>query len=129
MATVPHPTSQHSYTTMRDLAWSHSEKTIARKAFNQALTREFEVVMQEAKRMAAKIEQPSDLWNLEAYLTHSRKQIDRKYDYQYSVLILVFGRLVCQGRLSEEELRGLRQDKLESIRSHAKLLAELDAVA
>jgi hypothetical protein len=129
MATLPHPTNQHSYTTMRDLKWSHSEKTIARKAFNQALTREFEVVMQGAKQMAAKIEQPSDLWNLEAYLTHSREQIDRKYDYRYSVLTLVFGRLVWEGRLSEEELGGLRQDKLESVRSHAKVLAELDAVA
>jgi hypothetical protein len=28
--------------------------------------------------MAGKIEQPSDLWELEVYLTQSRKAIDRK---------------------------------------------------
>jgi hypothetical protein len=36
--------------------------------------------------MAGKIEQPAELWDLESYLTQSRKQIDRKYDYRYSVL-------------------------------------------
>ena len=36
--------------------------------------------------MADKIEQPTDLWDLEHYLTESRKKIDRKYDYRYSVL-------------------------------------------
>jgi len=30
-------------------------------------------------------------------------------------------------RLGEEELRGLREDKLKSIRSLAKFLAEMDA--
>ena len=34
-----------------------------------------------------------------------------------------------EARLGEEELRGLREDKLASIRSHAKFLAELDTVA
>ena len=85
--------------------------------------------MQEAKQIAANVEQPSDLWKLEAYLTHSRKEIDRKYDYRYSVLPHVFGNLIWEGRLSEEELRGLRQDKLERVRSSAKVLAELDVVA
>jgi hypothetical protein len=31
------------------------------------------------------------------------------------------------GRLSEEELRGLREDKLKAIRSYAKFLAEMEA--
>ena len=63
------------------------------------------------------------------YLTQSRKEIDRKYDYRYSVLTEVFEKLVREGRLREEELAGLREDKVESIRSHAKFLARLDAVA
>jgi hypothetical protein len=61
---------------------------------------------------------------LEHYLTQRRKEIDRKYDYRYSRLTQVFGRLLCEKRLSEEELRGLREDKLKSIRSLAKFLAE-----
>jgi len=74
------------------------------------------------------IEQPTDLWDLEHYLTESRKRIDRTYDYRYSVLTDVFGRLIREGRLSEKELQGLGEDKLESIRSCAKLLAKLEEV-
>jgi hypothetical protein len=129
MANFPHPGNQDGYNRMRDMSWSHAEKTIARKAFKQALAREFEAVIREAKQMAAKIEQPSDLWDLEAYLTHSRKEIDRKYDYRYSMLTLVFGILVREGRLSEEELQGLAEDKLAHIHSNANLFSGLDEVA
>ena len=75
------------------------------------------------------IEQPTDLWDLEHYLTESRKRIDRTYDYRYSVLTDVFGGLVREGRLSEDELQGLGEDKLQSIRSYARLLAKLDEEA
>jgi hypothetical protein len=74
------------------------------------------------------IEQPTDLWDLEHYLTESRKRIDRTYDYRYSVLTDVFGSLIREGRLSEKELQGLGEDKLESIRSYAKILAKLEEV-
>jgi hypothetical protein len=74
--------------------------------------------------MADEIQQSSDLWDLEHYLTQRRKEIDRKYDYRYSQLTQVFGRLVHEGRLKEQELRGLEEDKLKSIRSIAKFLAE-----
>jgi hypothetical protein len=57
---------------------------------------------------------------LEHYLTERRKEIDRNYDYRYSRLTQVFGRLLHEGRLREDELRGLREDKLKSIRSFAK---------
>jgi Photoprotection regulator fluorescence recovery protein len=74
--------------------------------------------------MASQIQQSSDLWNLEHYLTQRRKEIDRKYDYRYSQLTHLFGRLLHESRLSEDELRGLREDKLKLIRSFAKFLAE-----
>ena len=60
-------------------------------------------------------------------LTQYRKEIDRKYDYRYSRLTHVFGKLLHEGRLREEELRGLREDKLEAIRSCAEFLARMDA--
>jgi hypothetical protein len=81
-------------------------------------------VIQKAKQLANDIQQSSDLWDLEHYLTERRKEIDRKYDYRYSQLTRVFGRLLHEGRVSEEELRGLREDKLKPIRSFAKFLAE-----
>jgi|ERR1035437_9877194 Asp-tRNA(Asn)/Glu-tRNA(Gln) amidotransferase B subunit len=95
---------------IRHLKWSHAEKQIARKAFELALDREFRNVIRRAKDMAGNIEQPTDLWDLEHYLTESHKRIDRTYDYRYSVLTDVFGRLIREGRLSEKELQGLGED-------------------
>ena len=129
MASLPSPESRDVQEMIRHLKWSHAEKQIARKAFELALDREFQSVIQRAKDMASKIEQPADLWELEHYLTQSRKKIDRTFDYRYSVLIDVFGRLIRERRLSEKELQGLGQEKLKSIRSYAKFLAELDDMA
>ena len=61
-------------------------------------------MIQQAKKMASQIQQSSDLWDLEHYLTQRRKEIDRKYDYRYSQLTQVFGRLLYEKRLREEEL-------------------------
>jgi hypothetical protein len=116
--------TQASYPYQHEPTWSRSEKAIARKAFDAALGQELHEVIQEAKRMANEIQQSSDLWDLEHHLTQRRKEIDRKYDYRYSRLTHVFGRLLHENRLSEEELRGLGEDKLKSIRSLAKFLAE-----
>ena len=85
-------------------------------------------MIEKTKQMANAIRQSADLWDLEHYLTQHRKEIDRKYDYRYSQLTHVFGRLLHEGRVSEEELRGLREDKLKPIRSFAELLPA-DAVA
>src|SRR5215472_13101978 len=117
----------NTYPYQNEPTWSKSEKAIARTAFDAALKREFHQVIQEAKQKASQIKEPEDLWDLEHYLTERRKEIDRKYDYRYSQLTQVFGRLVHEGRLSEEELRGLRDDKLKSIRSFAELFAKYAA--
>jgi Photoprotection regulator fluorescence recovery protein len=116
--------TQDSYPYQNEPIWSRSEKVIARAAFDAALGRELHEVIQQAKKMASKIQQSSDLWDLEHYLTQRRKEIDRKYDYRHSQLTQVFGRLLYEKRLGEEELRGLQEDKLTSICSVAKFLAE-----
>jgi Photoprotection regulator fluorescence recovery protein len=116
--------TQDSYPYRNEPIWSRSEKVIARTAFDAALGRELHEVIQQAKEMASQIQQSSDLWHLEHYPTQRRKEIDRKYDYRYSQLTHVFGRLLHEGRLGEDELRGLREDKLKLIRSFAKFLAE-----
>ena len=121
MSSPPNP---NPYSQQNEPTWSKSEKAIARTAFDAALGRELQEVIQEAKRMANRIQKSSDLWELDHYLTERRKEIDRKYDYRYSQLTHVFGRLLYENRLSEEDLRGLREDKLKSIRSLAKFLGE-----
>ena len=121
--TTPSAT-QDSYPYQNEPIWSRAEKAIARTAFDAALGRELHDVIQQAKKMASQIQQSSDLWDLEYYLTERRREINRKYDYRYSQLTHVFGRLLYENRLREDELRGLREDKLKPICSFAKFLAE-----
>ena len=115
------------YPYQNEPTWSKSEKAIARTAFDVALERELQDIMQKAKQMACQIKDPADLWDWEHYLTERRKEINGKYDYRYSQLTHVFGRLLYEGRVSEEELRGLRDDKLKSIRSLAEFFAKYAA--
>jgi Photoprotection regulator fluorescence recovery protein len=117
MTSPSRPPVQNSSANRRHLMWSRSEKAIASKAFDAALKRELQEVMQDAKRMASQIKQSSDLWDLEHYLTQRRKEMDRKYDYRYSQLDLVFGRLLREMWIGEQDLRALGEDKLEAIRS------------
>ena len=126
MTSPSRPAVQNSPANRRDLMWSRSEKAIARKAFDAALERELQEVIREAKQKAGQIKEPADLWNLEHYLTERRKEIDRKYDYRYSQLDLVFGRLLRERWIHEEELQGLGEDKLRGIRSYAKFFAGAD---
>jgi hypothetical protein len=73
--------------------------------------------------MANQINELADRWDLEHDLTERRKEIARNYDHRYSQLAHVFGRLLHEKRLCEEDRRGLREDKLKSVRSFAEFLA------
>lgn len=64
----------------------------------------------------AALEPPEEMWSLGTWLTRKRRELDEKYDYRYSQLTVVFAQLVREGRVIEDELRGLRDDKLEEIR-------------
>jgi Photoprotection regulator fluorescence recovery protein len=79
---------------MYELKWSHAEKKLARRAFDLALGKELEAIILEAKERAAKIVEPSELWDLEGWLTLRRREIERSYDYRYSILPIVFAHLL-----------------------------------
>ena len=96
--------------------WTDSEKKIARRAFEAALHRELTSIMAEFKEMAAKADRPEDMWAVQEYLAGKRREIDGKYDYRYSQLDLVFGRLLRERWIQEQELNGLSEDKLAYIR-------------
>lgn len=64
---------------------------------------------------------PEDIWELHDFLTEKRKEIDEKYDYRYSVLIFVFGRLLREGWIALDDLEGLDEDKITKIKSIADL--------
>jgi len=80
--------------------------------------------MREVKQKANQITEPADVWALERYLTQRRKDIDNKYDFRSSQLTRVFGTLLYEGRLTEEELHGLKEGKITIMRSCAKVLSE-----
>jgi len=122
---MPRPSApRDKYPYQNEPDWSRSEKAIAHRVFDAALKRELQEVMLEAKRMANLIREPDDLWKLERYLSQRRKDIDGKYDFRSSRLAHVLGRLMSEGRVTGEELRGLREDKLKAIRSCAEVISE-----
>jgi hypothetical protein len=112
------------YPYQNEPVWSKSEKALARRLFDAALKRDLQAVIQETKQMASEIKEPEDVWELERYLTGRRKNIDRKYDFRSSRLTRVLGMLLRERRISDEELHGLREDKVKAIHSCAKLLSE-----
>ena len=103
---------------MAELKWSPSEKAIARRAYQAALQKELQQIVDDAQKRMARIRTPSELWDLENWLGKCRRQIDDKYDYGYSVLPMVLAGLVYEGWLPESDLSGLRPDKMDMIRSY-----------
>ena len=119
MPSIQPPTS-NIYSTMREMHWSPKERTIASRAFDRALHLELDATIQEAKQMAERVKQADELWELERHLTQRRKEIDKKYEFKYSMLLLVLGDLVREGRISLDELQGLSEDKIRCIRDHSQ---------
>ena len=76
--------------------------------------------MAEAKRRMASVVDPSDLWELETYLTESRKTIDRTFRYRYSDLLRVFAILMRDGWLKDVDLVGLQPDKIAKVKNGAQ---------
>ena len=101
---------------MREIQWSKAERAAARRIFATAYERESKAIRAELKRMIEKASEPRDIWRIHDYLSDERRETDRKYDYRYSVLLLVFSRLFSEGWLAEDDLRGLHQDKIEMIK-------------
>ena len=102
--------------------WTPAEKKAARRAFDEALGRHLSAIIAEAKRRMANVVDPSDLWELETYLTESRKTIDRIYQYRYSDLLRVFSILMRDGWLREADLVGLQAEKIAEVKDSAEAL-------
>jgi Photoprotection regulator fluorescence recovery protein len=54
-------------------------------------------------------------------LSQRRRTVDKIYDYRYSVLLNVFARLLRDGWLTETDLVGLQEEKIEKIKIGASL--------
>jgi hypothetical protein len=104
--------------------WSKSEKGIARRAFDAAYARECKAIENEVRKRMGNLREKNDLWKIHDYLSQQRRDIDRKYDYRYGVLIHVFGVLLYQGWITIEDLSGLSEEKIEAVRRLARMWAE-----
>jgi hypothetical protein len=101
---------------MHDLKWSPAEKQIARAVHKRAREAELQETVAEFKRRAAAVATAQDMWDIAEFLEQRSREIDEKYDYRYSQLLIVFGRLIREGRVREEDLAGLSDEKLGWIR-------------
>ncbi len=102
---------------MNHVKWSKTEKKIAREAFEKAYERECSYLAGRIHEKANQIKKPDDIWRLHDFLSEKRKEVDEKYDYRYSVLNLVFGRLIKDRWLDFTDLEGLDEEKIERIKS------------
>ena len=103
--------------TMDDFKWSKTEKKISRSAFDKAYERECADIVKNLNAKVKKIKSPKELWRVHDFLTDKREDIDEKYDYRYSKLILVFARLTKDGWLDYKDLQGLAENKIGRIES------------
>lgn len=103
------------------LTWSKAEKALSRELFEQALDAELAETLAEFKAQAAAASRPEHMWAIHDELAARRRNIDTKYDYRYSQLVLVFGVLLRESRIQAQQLAGLSQDKQDMIKRVAGL--------
>ena len=109
---------------MQEFKWTKNEKPLARQAFDKAYEREMNGIAQEVRSQLAAGTDARVIWRVHEYLSEKREEMNQKYDYRYSVLVSVFGRLLAEGHLHIEDLEGLREDKMERIQSIAAFIRE-----
>jgi len=101
---------------MENANWSKKEKEVSRQTFKRAYERESTELINKVKEMASAAKTPEDIWKLHDFLTEKRNEVDEKYDYRYSVLILVFARLLREGWIELDDLKGLDENKITKIK-------------
>lgn len=105
---------------MNQEKWSKAGKAVAGRAFENAYERECREIIKELRVMANEADEADDIWRLHDFLAEKRRGIEEKYDYRYSVLILVFARLLRGGWIQVDDLEGLETDKIARIRELAE---------
>jgi Photoprotection regulator fluorescence recovery protein len=95
--------------------WSAAEKKIARRAYEAARKVVLAKTLVAFKAKAAAAATVDDMWEVRDYLRQQGRELDALLDYRYSILTIVFGRLIEEGHLHADQLAGLSQDKLDEI--------------
>ena len=101
------------------MSWSKTEKIIARRIFELARQRDYEILIKKINNKT--INSPEDIWELRELLNEKVKEFDEKYDYRYSLLLEIFMRLISEDLLKIDDLSGLSDKKIETIKQVMKL--------
>ncbi len=94
---------------------SPTEENIAKQALQTAYKRETAALIDTIRERAGSITELEDLWYLHDLLSTKRHEIDGKYAYDSSTIVFDFARLVKEGWLHLDELKGLKPEMLSKI--------------
>ena len=108
----------------QDETWAPTEKKLARVAFDKAFERQCTAITKEARRMLETATAASEVFRVQEYLTEQRRIVDALYDYRYSRLLGVFGKLLSDGWLREGDLHGFEPEKIAKIKREASFFAD-----
>ena len=106
---------------MRYFDWSNTEKILARQAYDRAYERECTKIKEKVHGMLSRTEDPKEIWKIDDYLRKNRRDMDSKYDYRYSILIVVFGKLMKEGLILDSDIDKLSKDKIDAIKRIASI--------
>jgi hypothetical protein len=106
---------------MRYFDWSNTEKILARQAYDRAYERECTKILEKVHGMLSSMEDPKEIWKIDDYLRNNRRDMDSKYDYRYSILIIVFGKLMREGLILDSDIDKLSKDKIDAIKRIASI--------
>ena len=101
--------------------WSETEEKIAKQALQAAYNRETSTLIVNIRDRASSITELEDLWDLHDLLSTKRYEIDGKYAYNCSTIVFDFARLVKEGWLNLDELKGLKPEMLSKISALARM--------
>lgn len=101
--------------------WSQLEEQIAKQALQKAYDREINALVTHIRDRASTITEVEDLWYLHDLLSTKRHEIDGKYHYDDMTIVFDFAKLVKEGWLSLDELKGLKSDVITKISVLARM--------
>ncbi len=96
-----------------ETTWTKSQKKVAKELYNLAREREYAGLIEQIQ--STEITIADDVWRLREMLNRKAREMDEKYIYRYSRIILLFARLVNEGYLHIEELKKLGDEKYRRI--------------
>ncbi|MGF1537428.1 MAG: hypothetical protein ACFB4J_13235 [Elainellaceae cyanobacterium] len=102
--------------------WSAQEQQTAKAALETARKREADGLIRWVQEKASQVDQLSDVWRLNDFLSARRFDIDGKYDDAPEEILFVLAKLTKEGWLTADDLAGLEKAKLAKVAALARIL-------